>query len=322
MSAFIPATGRAIEELFEETGRDDIVLPFQVDPFGVRGRLIRLGSVADTIIRRHDYPEAVAGMLGETMALAACLAGSLKYNGIFTLQTTGDGPIKTLMADVTSDGSIRAYAGYDQSAVEAVAPADVAERSVPRLLGGGYIAFTVDQGEDTDRYQGIVALEGRTLSECTHAYFRNSEQLEAGIMLAAHATDLGWRAGAIMIQRLPYQKDLPGGPTEEEYDEGWRTAMTLMSSGTVRELLDPTLPPDRLLYRLFHEEGVRAYPAQALDATCRCSTERVERVLRSLSDAELAELRQGDPEVSVTCEFCKTVYRYDDARLAEIRRRD
>lgn len=314
----VPKDG--LGSLYEGAGHDDIVLPFQVDPYGVRGRLIRLGPVVDTIIQRHAYPEPVAGMLGEMMALAACLAGALKYEGIFTLQTTSDGPIKTMMADITSDGAMRAYAGFDAEAVAAISAQDSASRSVPRLLGGGYIAFTVDQGEDTERYQGIVALEGHTLSECTHAYFRNSEQLEAGVMLAAHPTDLGWRAGAIMIQRLPYQTDLPGAPSEDEYDEGWRTAMTLMSSGTARELLDPDLPADRLLFRLFHEEGVRAYPAQPVNATCRCSSERVENVLRSLNEEELADLKQDDPEVSVTCEFCKTVYRYDDARLAELRK--
>lgn len=312
----------APDTLYEATGRDDIVLPFQIDPFGVRGRLIRLGTVAETVIGRHGYPDAVGAMLGETMALAACLAGSLKYEGVFTLQTTSDGPIKTLMADITSGGAIRAYANFKADAVADLTPADVTARSVPRLMGGGYIAFTVDQGDDTDRYQGIVELEGHTLSECTHAYFRNSEQLDAGILLACQKGKDGWRAGALMLQRLPYQRDLPGNPTEEDYDDGWHTAMTLLSSGTAVELLDQDLSPDRLLYRLFHGEGVRAYPAQAVSATCRCSSGRVERVLKSLSDAELQDLKQDDPDVSVICEFCKTVYRYDEDQLAELRAAD
>jgi len=310
----------AREALFEETGRDDIVLPFQLDAHGLRGRLVRLGPVVDEILGRHDYPDAVSAMLAETVALAACLAGSLKYEGIFTLQTNGDGPIKTLMADVRSDGAIRAYARFDEEALAAVDAAAIAGRSVPRLLGGGYIAFTVDQGADTDRYQGIVSLEGQTLSECTHSYFRNSEQLDAGVKLAAGQDENGaWRAGAIMIQRMPFQKGLPGNPTEEDYEDGWRTAMTLMSSGTVPELLDGGLAPDRLLFRLFHSEGVRAYAAHSVHATCRCSADRVERVLRSLSEDELADLRE-EGDVVVTCEFCKTIYRYDDARLDALRR--
>lgn len=312
----------APEALFEHTGRDDIILPFQVDPYGLRGRLIRLGPVVDGILARHDYPEAVAGMLAETMALAACLAGALKYDGIFTLQTKGDGPIGTLMADITSAGEMRAYARYDSERLAAVDPAAIAERSVPRLLGGGYIAFTVDQGANTERYQGIVELEGRTLSECTHSYFRNSEQLEAGVKLAAGrvptAGGPAWRAGALMIQRLPYQRDLPGRPSEDEYDETWRTAITLMSSSTAAELLSAELAPDRLLFRLFHSEGVRAYQAQPVHDACRCSGSRVERVLRALSAEELADLRQ-DGDVVVVCEFCKREWRYDDAALAALR---
>jgi len=281
----------AREALFEHTGHDDIILPFQIEPFGLRGRLIRLSGVVDRVLGRHDYPEPVAAMLGETMALAACLAGALKYDGVFTLQTSGDGPIGTMMADITSDGSMRAYARYDADRVAEV-PADaVAERSVPRLLGGGYIAFTVDQGTHTERYQGIVELAGHTLSECTHAYFRQSEQLNAGIMLVADRVGMGsgahWRAAGMMIQRLPYQRGLPGQPTEDEYDDRWRTALVLMSSGTAREMLSDDLPPDRLLYRLFHSEGVRAYEAQPVVDSCRCSNTRVERVLVSLTAEEL-----------------------------------
>jgi len=315
----------AREALFEQAGRDDIILPFQIDPHGLRGRLIRLGPVVDRIVTRHNYPEPVAAMLGETMALAACLAGALKYEGIFTLQTKGDGPIGTLMADITSDGEMRAYARYDADRLAAIDPAAIVERSVPRLLGGGYIAFTVDQGADTERYQGIVELEGHTLSECTHSYFRNSEQIEAGVRVAAGqiatADGPAWRAGALMIQRLPYQRDLPGRPSEDDYDETWRTAVTLMSSVRTAELLSVDLAPDRLLLRLFHSEGVRAYPAQPVADACRCSGERVERVLRALSAEELAEMRQ-DGDVVVVCEFCKREWRYDNDALAALRRDD
>lgn len=312
----------AREALFEHTGRDDIILPFQIDPYGLRGRLIRLGPVVDHVLARHDFPDAVAGLLAETMALAACLAGALKYDGIFTLQTKGDGPITTLMADITSAGEMRAYARYDAARLADVDPAAVAARSVPRLLGGGYIAFTVDQGANTERYQGIVELEGRTLSECTHSYFRNSEQLEAGVKLAAGRVQTpdgpAWRAGALMIQRLPYQRDLPGRPSEDEYDETWRTAITLMSSASSAELLAAEIAPDRLLFRLFHSEGVRAYPAQPVVDACRCSGARVERVLRALSDDELADMRQ-DGDVVVVCEFCKREWRYDADALAALR---
>ena len=306
------------EALFESTGRDDIILPFQIDPYGLRGRVVRLGPVVDAILSRHGYPEPVAVMLGETMALAACLAGSLKYDGVFTLQTKGDGPIGVLMADVTTDGAVRAYATFDEDRLEAVPSSAVADRSVPRLLGGGYIAFTVDQGANTDRYQGIVELAGQTLSDCTHAYFQQSEQLGAGVKIAAARVGDGWRAGGIMVQRMPYSRDLPGRPSEDEYEELWRTAVTLMSSTTSTELVATDVSPDRLLYRLFHEEGVRAYEANPITDTCRCSSARVTRVLSSLTPDDLEDLKV-DGHVVVTCEFCKREWRYDDAALAEIR---
>ncbi|MDF1792752.1 MAG: Hsp33 family molecular chaperone HslO [Thalassobaculaceae bacterium] len=309
---------RERETLFENTGRDDIILPFQIDPYGLRGRLVRLGPVVDGILGRHAYPEAVAVMLGETVALAACLAGSLKYDGVFTLQTKGDGPVGVLMADMTTDGAVRAYATYDVDRVAALDPADVSARSVPRLLGGGYIAFTVDQGSSTDRYQGIVELSGQSLSECTHAYFRQSEQIDAGVMIAAGRRDGGWRAGGIMVQRLPYARDLPGRPSEDEYDDLWRSAVALMSSTRAQELIASDLSPDQLLYRLFHEAGVRAYEAQPVTDTCRCSSDRVERVLVSLSDTDIDDLKV-DGAVIVNCEFCKREWRYDDAALDALR---
>ncbi len=306
------------EALFESTGRDDLILPFQIDPYGLRGRLVRLGAVSDAILARHGYPDPVAAMLGETMALAVCLAGSLKYEGVFTLQTKGDGPISLLMADVTTDGAIRAYATFDEERVAAVAPSAVVERSVPRLLGGGYIAFTVDQGSSTDRYQGIVELSGQTLSECTHAYFQQSEQLGTGVKIAAARVGDAWRAGGIMVQRMPYSRDLPGRPSEDDYEELWRTAVTLKSSARSNELVGDDVTPDQLLYRLFHEEGVRAYEANRVTDSCRCSSSRVERVLSSLSVQDLEDLKV-DGQVVVTCEFCKREWRYDDAALKTVR---
>ena len=171
---------------------DDLVQPFQIDSSGLRGRLVRLGPALDEILTRHAYPEPVAMMLGEAIALAAALAGALKYEGVFTLQTKGDGPIGMLVADVTSAGALRGYAQYDAGKLaKAIATSPGGATgigdSVPRLLGAGHLAFTVDQGEHTDRYQGIVELQGSTLAECAHHYFRQSEQVEAGLKVAVGA---------------------------------------------------------------------------------------------------------------------------------------
>lgn len=298
--------------------RDDLVQPFQIDPFRLRGRLVRLGPLLDEILTRHAYPEPVAVMLGEAIALAVALAGALKYDGVFTLQTKGDGPIRLLVADVTTAGAVRGYAQFDEAKLAKAMAAGEVANSVPRLLGAGYLAFTVDQGEHAERYQGIVELQGASLAECTHHYFRQSEQVEAGLKVAvARVADAGggkpsWRGGSLMIQRLP-----PGGQAaaQEAAEDGWRRAMILMSSCTAQELVDPALTPETLLLRLFHEDGVRVYRRHALTARCRCSRERVERVLRMLPADELGALTTEDGDVVVTCEFCSTRYRFDDAAV-------
>ena len=300
-----------------QTGPDDLIRPFQIDPFALRGRLVRLGPVLDQVVSQHGYPEPVAIMLGEAMALAALLAGALKYEGIFTLQTKGDGPIGLIVADVTSAGAVRGYAQFDSEALEKVGSAG---NSVPRLLGAGYLAFTVDQGEHTERYQGIVELEGASLAECAHHYFRQSEQIEAGIRVAARRHPEGWRAGAVMIQRLPDEGGTESEQTEEASDDGWRRALVLLGTCRDSELTDPALGSDALLFRLFHEEGVRVYPALPLEARCRCSRERIEDVLRSLPPDDLDHLAV-EGKVGVTCEFCSTEYSFSEAEVAALKER-
>jgi molecular chaperone Hsp33 len=292
---------------------DDLVQPFQIEPFAVRGRLVRLGPAIDSILTQQAYPTPVAEMLGEAISLAVALAGALKYDGVFTLQTKGDGPIKLMVADVTTAGALRGYAQFDAARLEAET---AVTGMVPRLLGAGYLALTVDQGEHTERYQGIVELTGSTLAECVHHYFRQSEQVEAALKVAvAQVPDENgakrWRAGALMIQRLPREAYTLERETE---DDAWRRAAIFMSSSTSAELIDPTLAPERLLFRLFHEDGVRAYPPHPLMATCRCSRERVETVLRALKPDEIGEMKV-DGKITVTCEFCSTVYDFDDEAL-------
>jgi molecular chaperone Hsp33 len=239
----------------------------------------------------------------------------LKYDGIFTLQTKGDGPIRMMVADVSTTGAVRGYAQYDAEKLEAaLARARADLPSVPLLVGSGYIAFTVDQGEDTDRYQGIVELAGSTLTECAYHYFRQSEQLQAGIKLSVGRAGPGgaWRAGGLMLQRVPPE----GGYAviADDVEDGWRRAMVLMSSATAEELVDPDLPPHGLLFRLFHEEGVRVYDTHTLEARCRCSRERIEGILRAFPLDELDDMRK-EGVTTVTCEFCNTRYVFDQADL-------
>jgi molecular chaperone Hsp33 len=306
-----------------ELPNDDIVLPFQVA--AVRGRLVRLGPAVDTILRQHAYPAAVGQALAELVALGAALALTLKYDGVFTIQVKGDGPVRLMVADVTTAGALRGYAQFDAARVAALgggAP------SVPRLFGAGYLAFTVDQGADMERYQGIVELTGASLAECAHHYFHQSEQFRAGLKVAARrGADGTWRAGALMVQALPpgdAQGSAEGRDTgvatfvdREEEEDLWRRMLILMSSARDAELVDRELPGWKLVDRLFLAEGVRIYRPTRLRHGCRCSRTRVVGVLATLPRAELADMKI-DGVVRVTCEFCNADYDFDDAQIAAL----
>lgn len=293
-----------------------IVRPFQLEGSNVRGKLVRLGATYADILAAHAYPPVVAALLGETLALSAALSTSLKYDGTFILQTSSDGPVRMLVADVTSDGGMRAYARYRAEDIIAVPPH---EGVVPRLLGSGHIAFTVDQGPDTARYQGITPLEGETLSDVAVAYFRQSEQLQTEIMLAADPGTGGGgaRAAALMLQRLPRPKRQV--LDDEEDEESWRNAVILTKSMTAAEMLDPTLSTNGLLYRLYHEKGVRVFDGKPLHFACRCSRDKVARTLAAFSPEELEEMKTDSGQIVATCEFCRTEYAFDDRQLEELR---
>lgn len=302
---------------------DDFVQPFQIEGHSARGRLVRLGPLVGSVTARHGYPSPVAAILSELLALAAAVAGALKFDGVFTLQAKGDGPIRTLMADITSDGAMRGYAQFDHEQFDQADDADErtcgvgGRSSVPRLLGSGYLAFTVDQGPDTDRYQGIVELAGATLADCAHAYFRQSEQLQAVVKLASvSASGSGPSAAALMVQRLPGagRATMSGDVEEHEADDAWVRTVALMGSCTDEELLDADLHPHQLLFRLFHEDGVRVFEPRGLIMKCRCSQDKVVNMLRSFPRAEIEDLRIGDLVV-VTCEFCGVTYEFDEAAL-------
>ncbi len=292
--------------------RNDIVQPFQIEGPGLRGRLVRLGDAVDTILTRHDYPLPVAALLAEALALAATLSAALKYDGVFTLQLKGDGPVSMLVADVTSAGSIR---GYAELSGELPSEAEIAAAPVRSLVGKGYLAFTVDQGEYTERYQGIVELSGDSLTECIDHYFQQSEQFSAVLQVTAGLNEAGkWCAGALMLQRLPDQEAIVA---IEERDEAWRRSVILMSSVSASELLNPALAPADLLFRLFHEDGVRIYDQQVLAFGCRCSRERAARILSSLPRQEVEALTV-DGKVDITCQFCNDTSSFDEAEIASL----
>lgn len=299
--------------------QDDIVLPFRTEKSRAVGRLVRLGASVDTILSRHGYPDAVSEILGQGLALTAMLSAALRPGGKLSLQTKTDGALRVLISDIELPGRLRGYASFDKARVADLGK-DGGRISQAALLGSGHLALTFDPGDGRDAHQGVVPLDGQSLTAAAHAYFRQSEQLPTFIRLAVArhrvpGSDAAWhwRAGGLIIQHL----EAEAGDDDEGSDrlgagsEDWQRARLLAATVEDHELLDPTLAPERLLLRLFHEEGVRTFPRQAIDARCRCSRERVQMFLARFPRSELAEMREPDGRVSVTCEFCSS--RYDFA---------
>lgn len=299
----------------------DIVVPRGVVPFHlhhrpVRGRLVRLGALADALLTRHDNPEAVTALSGEALALAAALASTMKFQGSFSLQAKGDGPVGMLLADCTSEGSLRFYARGDAARVAALGALPAAST----LLGAGHLAFTVDQGPDLDRYQGIVGLEGPSLADMARHYFETSEQLPAWIRLAAARTAEGWRAAALVLQRVAGEGGVDPAMDAEAREDAWTTAQMLAGTVTDAELLDDSLPPERLLYRLFHAEGLVTDRPRALSYGCRCSRAKLAGILEGFGPEDL-DAMAVDGAIVMTCEFCNLDFRFARADVSGRSRR-
>ena len=277
----------------------------------VRGRLARLIGPCQSILNRHHYPDGVAEICAEAMSLSACLSTTLKFDGVFTLQAKGDGALRTLFADVTSNGDLRCYAAFDEKTGQ-MPPTQPAQ--LARMMGGGYMAFTVDQnpalGEGAHRYQGIVELDGAYLGDCAVTWFKNSEQLSAQIITAATRTATGWRSAALFLQQLAGEGGASSPLSAEQIAESWHTVMVLMSSVKREELLSDDLSSSQLLYRLFHAQGLHIQPSRPIADKCRCSEDKVVGMLTGLSPEQLTDLCDETGHLRVNCEFCKTERAY------------
>jgi molecular chaperone Hsp33 len=301
---------------------DDAVLPFEVDALDLRGRLTRLGPALDDVLAKHDYPPAVGKLLGEAIVLTTLLGSSLKFDGRFILQTQTDGPVSFLIVDFQAPDRLRAYARFDATRLKA-------GQDSGALLGKGHLAMTIDQGPDMSRYQGLVALDGGTLEDAAHEYFLRSEQIPTRVRIAVGEEWRGgdggkhhWRGGGMLMQFLPkaperarqadlHPGDAPEGTAVHEVaeDDAWVEGQSLISTVEDIELIDPDLSAERLLYRLFHEHGVRVFKPLPLHAQCSCSRDAVAAMLKSFTPQDRADMVQ-DGKVVVTCEFCSSVYQF------------
>ncbi|MDE1172072.1 MAG: Hsp33 family molecular chaperone [Parvibaculaceae bacterium] len=319
--------------VFEEAsaGRDDMVQSFQVGGIGVsggvRGRIVRLGPLVHHVLTRHAYPEPVSRLLAEAMALTSMLGAALKFEGRFTLQAQSDGPVSMLVVDYETPGTMRGYAHLDSARYEALAGNGAI--TAASLLGTGQLAMTVDQGEDMDTYQGIVPLGEGGFLQAAHEYFERSEQIATRIRLAAGPLyqrnvdghgETAWRAGAIMIQHIAREGGITGYRAEgderpfTDADEDWNRSVLLLDTVKDHELLDPALSSERLLFQLFHEDGVRVFEPVPVAFGCHCSRERLEDVLSTFGDDDIAHMIV-DGVISATCDFCSTVYNFTPEEL-------
>jgi len=293
----------------------DLSLPFIVDNGSFRGRLVRLTRTVTDVLDAHKDPEPVGKLMAEAMVAAVSLASGLKYDGVFTLQVQGNGPVETLVTDVTSTGDVRGYVKFDADRVTV----EMA-KAHPHLLGaGGHLVFTVDQGPETERFQGIVELSGEGIADAVHTYFRQSEQIDSALKMAVAPPVKpgdGWRAAAIVLQRLP-EKTGEQALSKEDAEDAWRTVVILLGSLKDQELLDWSIAPERLLTRLYATVGVLPMPRRPMQAKCRCSYERSERILASFPVDEVRSYAQ-DGKVHMTCEFCRTDYVFTESQLEAV----
>ncbi len=319
---------------------EDHVVPFQAEGLDVRGRVVHLGPALNSILNAHQYPEPVSGLLAEAIVLGTLLGTSLtfdkKYGGRFTIQTQCDGPVSFLVVDFRAPNAIRAYASYDEALLGQYIKEE--KRDTPSLLGKGVLAMTIDQGNNA-RYQGVVALDGLSFEDIAHQYFRQSEQIPTKVRLAAArliepdgdgGNNVTWRAGGLIAQFLPdapermKKKDLPDGrkngetETDVSLDDSWVEASSLVGTISDDELCDPQLASEDLLFRLFHERGVRVYPATHVVHQCSCSKEKVARVVNALSPDERKDAlaaSETDGAIVSKCEYCATRYEIDMQEL-------
>ena len=295
-----------------ETATAGQALGFTIPAHGARGRLVQLGAVADEVLGAHAYPDPVARLLAEALALAALLGALLAAeDGQLTLQVRGgDAPIDLLVTD-WRQGELRGYASLD---LDRRFPLPDERDSLRALFGDGQLVLTVDRLPDPargveQRYQGIVDLDAPTLEAAAQRYFTAREQVETLVRLAAARDAAGrWQAGGLLLQRLP---ENGGDGTGEDGDIAFEEVAVLGASIADHELTDAGLAAEALLWRLFHQREVRVFPATALRRGCRCTVERLRDVLGRFSETERSHMRNADGQIAVDCEFCARQYLFD-----------
>ena len=279
---------------------DNHIIPFQLGGNRVRGSIVRLGTAVSDIIKRHKYPQNIESLLADTLTITACLGSRMKHDGVFTIQAKGTGEVHTLFSDVTNNGFLRGYVGFNTDL-------SIQDKDLISLMVSGHITFTLDQGKYSKRYQGIVALEDKSISKSAELYFNNSEQLETKFVVFNNydseclSKEKLFPSGLIMLQKLPNKTDMD----EEENKEVWENSLNFLSTLKKEESLSVSLTSRDILFRLFNEVGVTVYDEIVVQDKCRCSKEKVELAIKNLNKDELNEIADEKGNIKVICEFCK-----------------
>ena len=279
---------------------DNHIIPFQLGGNRVRGSIVRLGTAVSEIIKRHNYPKNIESLLADTLTITACLGSRMKHDGVFTIQAKGTGEVHTLFSDVTNNGFLRGYVGFNPDL-------SILHKDLISLMVSGHITFTLDQGKYSKRYQGIVALEDKSISKSAELYFNNSEQLETKFVVFNNYDSDGsskeklFSSGLIMLQKMPNKTDMD----EEENKEVWENSLNFLSTLKKEECLSVSLTSRDILFRLFNEVDVTVYDEIVIQDKCRCSKEKVELAIKNLNKDELNEIADEKGNIKVICEFCK-----------------
>jgi molecular chaperone Hsp33 len=291
---------------------DDFVAAFQIEDTPVRGRITRLGEgTLDAILKRHDYPRWAATLLGEAVTLAVLASASVKFDGRVVVQAEGDGPVSLLVAEARTDGGVRGYLRLNKEKWEKLEKVNKGQRPhIPQVVGKGVMGIIlVPDDPDSQAYSGVVPLDGATLADCAQMYFAQSEQIPTRVKIAVgELSEPGgthsWRSGGALLQQV-------AGDTERgETEDAWNTASILFDTVTDVELADPDLSSGALLYRLFHEQGVRLELPRKLADACTCSEEKLMATLRAMPREEVLKLAEEDGKISADCQFCGRIYRF------------
>jgi molecular chaperone Hsp33 len=295
----------------------DFVLPFDIARAGVRGRLVRLDLASARALSAHALPEAASRVAGESLALSVLLGTALKLDGRLTVQTKSDGPLDLIAADyygsepgaaAVSKG-VRGFARLDEERF-----ADLKQPDFKSLVGRGSLAITIEPERGGKSYQGIVALSEDGIAASAETYFSQSEQLPTVLRLAAAPLYVAgekqphWRAAGIMLQMTPDAARAEAAPEEAQTSDDWRRLSLILKTVEDLELLDTGLAPERVLWRLFHEDEVRVQPALPVAFRCDCDAERIVTVLKSYAPEERSGLADPDGVIRARCEFCGTTH--------------